>query len=163
MAHFNAHDTECARIFSGIYSPLGNQYSMFQYYLKSRKLERWSRLSICSFSSASLTNGSKAKKDLTNFSAKEFEQIKLNLQSFITRHYNTGRGNRSQAADRDVLLILFIGITPGGQWNVIGRFFDIKGPTLQCMITRSVSLISNYTYLVFVKNWGGMYNTESHI
>ena len=51
---------------------------------------------------------------------------------------------------KDVPFLLLVVSKHGGQWDVLGRLFNLKGPTFERMITRFASQISNHMYTVFV-------------
>ena len=80
--------------------------------------------------------GAKAIKELTNFYPAQFEEIWLIVQEFITKNYNSGRGKRCKVSGKDILLMLMTVLKHGGQWDLLGRIFNIKGPTFERMITR---------------------------
>lgn len=66
---------------------------------------------------------------MTNVSQMEFDAIWNALSQFITTNYNVGRGRKSPRKANDVLLMTFVVLKHGGQWDFLGRMFNIKGPT----------------------------------
>lgn len=74
--------------------------------------------------------GSTAIKLQTNFEAPQFQMDWSHVKEYVQICYNVGRGNKSNTTGKDALFILLTTTKNGGQWEMLGCVFKMKGPTV---------------------------------
>ena len=87
---------------------------------------------------------------MTNLSLIEFHDIYGRLQDHISKNYNCGRGKRSKYAAKDVFFMSLAVCKHSGQWEFLGKLFNIKGPTFERLVTSFLKMLADYAYDVYV-------------
>ena len=98
--------------------------------------------------------GAEAIRSMTNVLPRNFELLWNHLSEYVTQTYNVGRGQRSKVSGKDALFITMTVLKHGGQWDMLARVFSMKGPTFEGLVTRFVSLISQFVFDCFVEKVG---------
>ena len=80
---------------------------------------------------------------MTNFSATEFSFLWNLIGSFVLANWNVGRGRKSPFSAEDVLFMLLATMRHGGQWDILGKMFKIKGPTFERTIVNFLRVIAD--------------------
>ena len=96
------------------------------------------------------SGGSASIVKMTNFNIRQFESIWTTFADFITSKFNVGRGRKSPFTSKDVLFIVITVLKHGGNWDLLGRVFKIKGPTFERLIMIFIRLITDEFYRQFV-------------
>ena len=72
------------------------------------------------------------------------------LETYIELNYNVDRGEKCHASGKDILFMLLAVVKYGGNWDILGRVFKIKGPKFERMIPKFVSIMSDHVYKLLV-------------
>nr|CCA27715.1 AlNc14C650G12331 [Albugo laibachii Nc14]CCA27747.1 AlNc14C665G12363 [Albugo laibachii Nc14] len=73
---------------------------------------------------------------MTKFSPREFNTLWSTILDHITKHWNVGRGKRSQFAARDVFFMMLFILKNGGKWDMAARVFKVPTPTFIQTVTK---------------------------
>uniref|UniRef100_M4B165 Uncharacterized protein n=2 Tax=Hyaloperonospora arabidopsidis (strain Emoy2) TaxID=559515 RepID=M4B165_HYAAE len=73
--------------------------------------------------------GTDAVRTMTNFSLRMFNNLWSTVVDHMTRHWNAGRGKRSQFAAKDVLFMMLLVLKNGGMWDFAAHVFNVATPT----------------------------------
>ena len=105
--------------------------------------------------------GAAAIVSMANYDPSQFDTLWRNLESFIVRNYNVGRGRRSSHTACDVLFMMMTELKHGGQWDHSARKFGMKGPTFERLIMNFIRMLSDYAYDAFVGSCLAQWSMES--
>lgn len=83
---------------------------------------------------------------MTTFNPRELKRAYDRFRDSILQQWNMGRGKESTFKARDVFLMLLTALRNGGQWDIIGHVFRIKGPTFEQLISEFVTVLSPMVY-----------------
>ena len=72
------------------------------------------------------------------------------VESFAKVHYCSVRGKKCKVTGKYMLFMSLTVLKHGGQWDVLGRIFKLKGLAFEMMITKYVLLVPSLLYKLLV-------------
>ena len=88
---------------------------------------------------------------MTNFTAQQFNLLWEASADFIRDNWNTGRGRKTSAANKDILFMTLTSEKHGGTWEWLASKFAMKGPTFERLVLRFLGLMADEIYRVYVE------------
>ena len=94
--------------------------------------------------------GGEAVHQMTNFSLSEFLAIWNVIEDTCATSWMSGRGRRKTFRPKDVLLMTMTTIKHGGNWDLLGKNFNVRGNTFERTVISFVTLVGPVLYDSFI-------------
>lgn len=86
------------------------------------------------------------------FWSARLDQLWLLVSEFGKNVVQEG-GKKINARGKDILMMLLTTVKHGGHWYVLGRVFNISGPTFERMILQFARLVLDHVYSLFIADF----------
>ncbi|ETV73531.1 hypothetical protein H257_11656 [Aphanomyces astaci] len=78
---------------------------------------------------------------MTNFSPSEFNILWADIRQYLSKHWNTGSGRKSEVTGRDLLLMMLTSLKHCGSWDIVAAVFKQKSATFQKRVLTYIGVL----------------------